>query len=261
MAYLYQIEGPSNKAYIGVAKRDPKRRWADHKRAASKGSQLALHCAIRKYGEENFSQKLLAEGSWEYVLDLERRAIKSFETKAPLGYNLTDGGDGVYGYAHTEESRTKNGSAVSAAWLRPDFRSRVVAGCKARWADPEYKAMMREKGRGRTLTAEHRAAIGRSNAGKTRSAAFCEKMKLASSFNRPEMKAVAGKCNVGLVRSAETRLKCSVNAAARRPEVKAKMKATIAAKPDVTCPHCGKIGRGVIMKKWHLDACRNRVVQ
>jgi hypothetical protein len=27
-------------------------------------------------------------------------------------------------------------------------------------------------------------------------------------------------------------------------------------KDELTCPHCGKIGRGTVMKRWHFEQCR-----
>ena len=27
--------------------------------------------------------------------------------------------------------------------------------------------------------------------------------------------------------------------------------------PEVECPHCGKIGRGGVMRRWHFDHCKN----
>jgi hypothetical protein len=41
-----------------------------------------------------------------------------------------------------------------------------------------------------------------------------------------------------------------------RPEVKAKIKAMIAARPEVTCPHCGKVGQHAAMARWHFKNCK-----
>lgn len=49
----------------------------------------------------------------------------------------------------------------------------------------------------------------------------------------------------------------NVTAALNNPEVKAKIAATRAAKPIVTCPHCSKQGKqGHNMKRYHFDNCR-----
>jgi len=37
--------------------------------------------------------------------ELEQHYIKEYNTKAPYGYNLTDGGDGIFGWEVTEEYR------------------------------------------------------------------------------------------------------------------------------------------------------------
>jgi hypothetical protein len=41
-----------------------------------------------------------------------------------------------------------------------------------------------------------------------------------------------------------------------RPEVKAKIKAMIAARPKVTCPHCGIVGQHAVMARWHFNNCK-----
>lgn len=47
----------------------------------------------------------------------------------------------------------------------------------------------------------------------------------------------------------------------RPPELGAKIAARFAGKPQqqVTCPHCGKIGGVMVMKRWHFDKCREVV--
>ena len=45
------------------------------------------------------------------------------------------------------------------------------------------------------------------------------------------------------------------------PKVKLKQiqsyKETCKTRPPITCPHCGAIGKGGIMKRWHFDKCKN----
>jgi TPP-dependent indolepyruvate ferredoxin oxidoreductase alpha subunit len=42
-------------------------------------------------------------------------------------------------------------------------------------------------------------------------------------------------------------------------EALAKMRAAHAARPPVTCPHCGVEGRSNTMKRWHFNNCRSKV--
>jgi group I intron endonuclease len=100
--YLYKITNLINgKKYIGVT-RNPKRRWIDHK---TKTSKTYLSRGIHKYGWINFEFQILVIGDEAYIKELEVKAIVAFNTKAPNGYNLTDGGEGVVGWSHSDETR------------------------------------------------------------------------------------------------------------------------------------------------------------
>lgn len=56
-----------------------------------------FHNAIKKYGWQNFYKEYL-EVTKEKRNVFEKDLIKRLNTKAPNGYNLTDGGDGVTGH-------------------------------------------------------------------------------------------------------------------------------------------------------------------
>jgi group I intron endonuclease len=111
--YLYIIENLiTGESYIGKTV-EPALRWSVHK--SPKSTCRYIKAAIKKYGSNNFSFRVLALGDPQYINDLEIRAIAAFQTKAPRGYNLTDGGEGFLpgseaaktfkGRKHTEESK------------------------------------------------------------------------------------------------------------------------------------------------------------
>lgn len=177
MAYLYRLTSPSGKSYIGIAK-DYRERWKIHRYRANRGDNSALYSAIRKYKWESFSSEILVIGSFEYVKDLEIKAITAFNTLYPHGYNMTKGGDGSTGRPTPQHVRDKisasnrgqkrnelmkqrlsaarKGGTISAeqrakisvkmkqvcdaAW-----RKRRAESQRKLWSDPEYKAMMLAK--------------------------------------------------------------------------------------------------------------------
>ncbi len=64
--------------------------------------------AIQKYGWENFKQeKIIDDVPEEDLSNLEISYIEVENTLAPVGYNLTVGGEGVSGYKHTDEAIRK----------------------------------------------------------------------------------------------------------------------------------------------------------
>lgn len=98
----------NNKAYIGITTRSLDRRWYEHKYLPNSCGQL-LSKAIKKYGKEAFTIEHIASaiGSLENLKLVEQELIKQLQTKVPNGYNLTDGGDGLFGFKHTTETIQK----------------------------------------------------------------------------------------------------------------------------------------------------------
>lgn len=107
---IYVITNIVNgKQYIGITN-NLKMRWYRHRKA--NGSSPALHSAILSYGIESFVfTHLMDVFNLEYAREIEQELILSKGTKAPNGYNLTDGGDGSLGVKQTNETRLKKSEA------------------------------------------------------------------------------------------------------------------------------------------------------
>lgn len=110
-SYIYKIINNINgKYYIGKSV-SPKSRWNDHLSIArtgkpKDGSFNVIHAAIKKYNSDNFSFIILSEHiSEEDAFIEEKRLIKLAKEVGDEIYNITDGGEGVSGYRHTEESK------------------------------------------------------------------------------------------------------------------------------------------------------------
>lgn len=115
----------TNKGYVGKTIRTLSARWRAH---CSDGSGCwALKGAIRKYGKAAFTITELASGlTSEEAKRVEREMIHKYRTRAPNGYNLTDGGQGS---AHENPEHGKN---IAKAWARPETRERHMV-----WRTPE----------------------------------------------------------------------------------------------------------------------------
>lgn len=72
------------------------------------GSGVNLKLAIKKYGRDNFSRKILAECSQDERYDLESYYLKKYDAvNNPMFYNL-EGARGTFsGYTHSEETKKK----------------------------------------------------------------------------------------------------------------------------------------------------------
>ena len=106
----YIITNKQNgKSYVGITTRKIARRWYEHCYLGNSCGQL-LNKAINKYGIDAFEIQVVASAKTISDLkELEKQLIVQYQTKVPNGYNLTDGGDGLTGYRHTEEDKKRNG--------------------------------------------------------------------------------------------------------------------------------------------------------
>lgn len=96
----------NDRHYVGVTSRTLKRRWAEHLYdARSRHAKMAISRAIAKHGAENFHiDAVCCANSWEDICAVESILIAQHGTRAPNGYNLSDGGDGAFGVKKTAES-------------------------------------------------------------------------------------------------------------------------------------------------------------
>lgn len=200
MACLYQIEFPNGKSYIGITIATARRRFDEHAYKASRQSIGLIHKALRKYGIESVTLRTLAIGSWDYLCDLERAAIKAYGTFGIGGYNMTAGGDGALGYKHTAESLKIMGAVHKG---------------KAHHSMPHSdatKAMMSANRKGKKKpprTAEHRANLS-----------ACQKGILRGPMSE-ECKAKISRANKGNKWTPEARANMSLVASAREAKKKA----------------------------------------
>lgn len=173
MGCMYMIESPSGKQYIGITAKDISSRWKAHKAYALRSIEGALQKAIKKYGADKMAVKVLViADNYEYLKELEVKAIAAYNTKVPNGYNMTDGGDGVLGVVITAEGRKRRSLAQlqsfadavrkekhhasqrtveiknarskiqSEKMADAGRREKISIAMKERWKDPEFVAKM-----------------------------------------------------------------------------------------------------------------------
>jgi group I intron endonuclease len=96
----------NNKKYIGQTFQEPLKRFKAHIYSSNRGSNLALHRAIRKYGNDKFKQTILEITNQENLCALEIKYIAELNTfHSPEGYNETLGGEsGCLGFKQSEET-------------------------------------------------------------------------------------------------------------------------------------------------------------
>lgn len=151
MGELYQLIFPNGKSYIGITHYTAKHRFCGHLNGARGSGSNPVHHAIRKYNEVVEVKTLVVADDWDYLCDLEQKAIKAFNTKLPHGYNMTEGGEGTFGLFHSEDTRAK----ISAS-KTPEVRKKMSEVNKGRIRSEETRAKLSLAHKGRKESAETR---------------------------------------------------------------------------------------------------------
>jgi len=163
----------NNKQYVGKSKETAQKRFRQHVRESRKGSECAIHRAIRKYGSEMFLVETVDAATTKAELsDKEREWIAKLGTQGK-GYNMMPGGEG-HGHAHSEETKVKIRAKQIERFKDP--LERVKAAGYGRLAVLSDKGMERKRaimkgnshavGMTYTHTDAAKEAIGRAHTGK-----------------------------------------------------------------------------------------------
>lgn len=124
----------------GSGKRLQQHRWVA-KRPDLKGSQYPVYRAIRKMWEagNDYEEQILLTGLTEAAaFEVERQCIAGIGPENLL--NLTSGGEGISGYHHTDEAKTK--ISIVSRQLTPEQRQ-ALSDRNRVWTPEELKARRR----------------------------------------------------------------------------------------------------------------------
>lgn len=189
---LYKISFPleiTSKVYIGISSKNALSRFEEH---CSSNKNFPIVQALKKYGRENAILTVLGEfDNWDDLYAAEQKTIIDQDSKAPNGYNLTDGGKGAFGLIASDERKRK-----------------ISEANKGRQHSDEAKVRMSENGKTRDLSAQVEA-MANANRGRKFSDARKEQVR---------------KTWVGRKHSDETRKKMSESAQKRKASEETKRK-------------------------------------
>ena len=171
--FVYQARNNINgKCYVGKTVRTIEQRRKAHEERATHVSGIVFHSALRKYGFDAFEWKVLMECDDEDDLnESEIACIKMLKTRAPNGYNLTDGGTGGdtfsgrthtlktrkligdihRGMKHSEEAKEK----IRAARLGTKWTAEQKAKASAMRSTPEARAANSKRQLGKRYIIKH----------------------------------------------------------------------------------------------------------
>jgi group I intron endonuclease len=155
--YIYKITSPSGKIYIGKTV-NLKRRMGLYKTGHCK-SQPALHRSLCKYGFNNHTIDILHE----LPADVAKSILSTYEILyisqyKECGYrlmNLTDGGEGLLGRKHSNETKKKMSEKSRANGIHPETRRKVIEYHTGRKMSDTQKEKISAALKGRKLSDTH----------------------------------------------------------------------------------------------------------
>lgn len=128
---VYEHLFPNGKRYFGITSKKPNQRW-ENGCGYSQNKQLVIYNAIQKYGWENITHNIIAEGlSYKEATEMEVYLIQKYKTNCRrygnnYGYNMTDGGEGTLGHKVSDESAKKMSEAHQGKKGKDCPNSKVV---------------------------------------------------------------------------------------------------------------------------------------
>lgn len=157
----------NGKEYVGLTIQTLQERKTEHLFQTKYGCKSYFHRAIRKYGESNFVWAILEDNidSFELLKDREKFWIKTKNTFAPKGYNLTLGGQGSLGRKMSEEAKAKIGNSSRGRIDSAETRMKKGAYMRGRKHSAEIIEKIRKSNLGRKRTEETRKRISVSHMG------------------------------------------------------------------------------------------------
>ena len=146
--FIYCISFPNGKKYIGQTTKLVEERIKEHIIVSKTDAQYLLSKAIRKYGENSIEYKAIDNAcNRDELNQLEIQYIIFYNTHylKGHGYNMTDGGEGVSGYIHTEESKKIMSYKSKLYFSNSSIRDSKSIEVKTYFENPENKLRLSEQ--------------------------------------------------------------------------------------------------------------------
>ena len=111
----------------------------------------------------------------EALAEVERWKIRQLDS-FHNGYNQTEGGEGIAGFKHTEETRRKQSEAHKGKTLSKEHRQKLSESHKGYNPSKETRRKQSEAHKDRILSKEHRQKLSEVRKGKKHTRKTCRKM-------------------------------------------------------------------------------------
>jgi len=143
---IYMLNFENDKKYIGLTTCAPDKRKNEHLSCSRKTNpKYLLHKAIKLYGEDSFEMIILEKTkNIDELKSLEVKYIQEYNTyfENGLGYNMSFGGEGNFGYRFTDEIKKKM-SQIRKELIKnkPEILEKWKETMKNYWTEEKKQAM------------------------------------------------------------------------------------------------------------------------
>lgn len=196
-------------------------------------------------------------------------AIGRLDTGTGTLTNMTDGGDGAAGSIRPQSAIEATRAAWKGQHHTEETKQRLSALNKGRKHSQEFKQKVSEVHRNRVhrpKDTDWRRKLSEAQKRRPRTnCPHCKRIYLTDYLEKhltvcsvlhpkekPEKRPRVETAEANAKRSAA--MKGRINT---REQIEARLN-TIKNRPPMTCPHCGKTGELIGMKRWHFDNCRQK---
>ena len=164
---IYKVINKVNgKIYVGQTCYTLEVRKSHHIHDSKRKEPCYFHRAIRKYGAENFIWETVCLCLSKNEADTkESEFIKAFKAKVPIGYNLTDGGEGGLGFSLSKEARMKLRLVNLGKCASAETRAKMSASMKGRVCTPKTREKLRIASTGKHHSDETKAKLRKASTG------------------------------------------------------------------------------------------------
>jgi group I intron endonuclease len=143
IGFIYKIEFPNGKYYIGQTTDSLEQRKKGHKQSAKNGITYCVYNALRKYNMiDTFDLiEIDTADTLEELNEKEKRYIIEYNSyyMNGRGYNMTHGGDGTNGYVYTDEVKQKMSENAKKAKRTPEGKQKSSAAQTKRYKNIEER--------------------------------------------------------------------------------------------------------------------------
>lgn len=155
MGLVYEVQNVLNgKRYIGYTDATLQQRWAGHLKALARGVKSRFYDAVRSYGLDAFSLRVVAS---DVNIEYEREMILLFKTTNPnFGYNMYEGGK--VSPVKCEEVRARISATLTGRSLSEATRKKMSSSHRGQVLSAETRLKLSEatKGRSKSITTRNK---------------------------------------------------------------------------------------------------------